>query len=72
MYLSGIVNEDNFFKYFFFWKKVEDILYEGGYNFIVLRVGIVVGSGSFFFEIICDLCEKFFIMVVFKWLKIKI
>jgi uncharacterized protein YbjT (DUF2867 family) len=72
VYLSGIINEDNLSKHLSSRKKVEEILYEGGYNLTVLRAGIVVGSGSSSFEIIRDLCEKLPLMVAPKWLKTKI
>ncbi len=71
VYLSGIVNNHTLSKHLQSRKNVEDILYQGNFNFTVLRAGIIVGSGSSSFEIIRDLCEKLPLMITPKWVLTK-
>ena len=71
IYLSGIVNEEKLSKHLSSRKNVEDILYQGAFNLTVLRAGIIVGSGSFSFEIIRDICEKLPFMITPKWVLTK-
>ncbi len=67
VYLSGIVNSEYLSTHLSSRKNVEDILWEGNYNFTVLRAGIIVGSGSASFEIIRDLIEKMPVMLAPRW-----
>jgi uncharacterized protein YbjT (DUF2867 family) len=68
IYLSGIVNEEELSKHLNSRKRVEEILYSGGYHLTTLRAGIIVGSGSASFEIIRDLVEKLPLMIAPGWL----
>ena len=71
IYLSGIVNDEKLSKHLNSRKNVENILYQGNFNLTVLRAGIIVGSGSYSFEIIRDLCEKLPFMITPKWVLTK-
>ena len=71
IYLSGIVNEEELSKHLLSRKRVEEILRSGDYGLMVLRAGIIVGSGSSSFEIIRDLCEKLPIMITPRWVNTK-
>ena len=67
IFLTGLVNEENFSLHLKSRKNVEDILYQGPFNLTVLRAGMIIGSGSTSFEIIRDLCEMLPVLVTPKW-----
>ena len=69
IYLSGIVNDANLSKHLLSRKNVEAILSGSSFALTTLRAGIIVGSGSASFEIICDLVEKLPIMITPRWLQ---
>jgi len=71
IYLSGIVNSEELSEHLESRYNVEHILGKSKANLIVLRAGIIVGSGSASFEIIRDLVEKLPVMIAPKWLKTK-
>jgi len=71
VYLSGIVNSEELSEHLESRYNVEQILSKSKAELIVLRAGIIVGSGSASFEIIRDLVEKLPVMIAPKWLKTK-
>ena len=68
IYLGGIANEATLSKHLSSRKNVELVLSEATAALTTLRAGIIVGSGSASFEIICDLVEKLPVMITPKWL----
>ncbi len=71
IYLSGMANDKQLSPHLASRKQVEDILAQGKYHLTALRAGIIIGSGSASFEIICDLAEKLPVMIAPKWLNTK-
>lgn len=71
IYLSGISNEENLSKHLMARKVVKDVFIHSGIPFTIFEAGIIVGSGSFSFEIIRGLTEKVPIMIVPRWLRSK-
>lgn len=68
VFLGCIINEASTFRHLTFRKNIESELSKGNYNFTSLRAGIIIGSGSYSFEIIRDLVEKLPFMVAPKWI----
>lgn len=65
--LGCIIDEVSKNTYSVFRKTVESELAKGNYNFTSLRAGIIIGAGSYAFEIIRDLVEKFPFIITSKW-----
>jgi uncharacterized protein YbjT (DUF2867 family) len=71
IYLSGISNDNQLSKHLMARKEVKNILINSGIPYTIFEAGIIVGSGSISFEIICNLTEKIPIMIVPRWLNSK-
>lgn len=71
IYLSGISNVDKLSPHLQGRKYVRDILIQSGIPYTIFEAGIVVGSGSASFEIICALVDKLPLMIAPKWLNTK-
>jgi uncharacterized protein YbjT (DUF2867 family) len=71
IYLSGISNVDKLSTHLQGRKYVRDILVQSGIPYTIFEAGIVVGSGSASFEIICALVDKLPVMIAPNWLNTK-
>lgn len=69
IYLSELISDDSQSKFLRSRQAVEVELAKGDYHFTSIRAGVVIGSGSSSFEIIRDIAERRFVMIVPRWFR---
>lgn len=69
VFLGCLIDKYSTNRYAAFSKAIEAELSRGKYNFTSLRAGIIIGSGSYSFEILRDLVEKNPYIITSKWIK---
>lgn len=67
IYLSGLAKGELLSEHMQSRHQVEEVLFSKEIPVTVLRAAIIIGAGSASFEIVRDLVEKLFVMIVPKW-----